>query len=613
MQPVKWSASFDPADTRAGEVGMVVLKAEIQDGWHIYSLKDVAEATPTSFTLPAGILEKAGDPQSDKPIVKYDNNFMANTAIHEGTAMFRVPVRIKAGTAGAQAAKVSVTYQGCDKSRCLRPETEELPLSLTVAPGEPRPDRTKSAPAATTTQPTSGDGQTDAFAARVQKTKDQGLLPYLWFAFSFGLLALVTPCVFPMIPITVSYFTKGKKDGGKADVKGALAYCLGIMGTFTALGLVMTALFGATGINKLAANPWVNLGLAILFLVLAANLMGIFEIRPPSWLVNKTSEKSRTSSGLVGPILMGLTFSLTSFTCTVPFVGSILATASRGEYVYPTLGMLAFSAAFALPFFLLAIFPSLLARLPKSGSWLNTVKVFMGFLEIAAALKFISNVDLVWQAGVITRSVFLALWTCIAVLGCLYLLGAIRLPHEDPGIKVGLLRRLFALGSLAAAGVCLAALQGKPLGQFSAFLPPDPYPGSKNVKGELYQWSDNYEAALETAKQSGKNLFIDFTGVTCTNCRYMEINVFPLPSVNERFKKFVLVRLYTDRGTKEDLHNQTLEDQLAKTNSLPAYVIVSPQGKVLKVHQQQIGMNDEAQFLAALDSVLKRETLQALR
>ncbi len=609
LQPIHWTATFEPADTRAGEVGTIVVHAEIDKGWHVYALKDTADATPTSFTLPAGPFEAAGDASSDNPIVKFDSNFQANTASFEEKADFRVPVRIKAGTSGSVNAKIGVRYQGCDATRCMRPTTEEVAVTVTVAPGAARPDRTKAAAITSgrssatpppSQTPTQAAG-TDEFAQKVKAAQEGGPFAFFWFAFTYGLAALLTPCVFPMIPITVSYFTKERKDGGKTNYKGASAYCLGIIGTFTGLGLVMTALFGATGISKLATNPWVNLALALLFLVLAANLMGLFEIRLPSGMVNKIGAKSRSGGGLLGPILMGLTFSLTSFTCTVPFVGTILAAAAKeGNYLNPTIGMLAFSLAFALPFFLLAMFPQLLAKLPKSGGWLATVKVFMGFLEVAAALKFLSNADLVWQAGWLTRSVFLALWAAIGILGGLYLLGAIRLPHDDPETKIGWPRRGFGLATLGAAVLCLAGIQGRPLGKFSAFLPPEPYPG-QSTKGELYAWGDSYDAALATAKQTHRNVFIDFTGVSCTNCRYMEDNIFPLPSVHERFDQFVLVRLYTDRPTKSDEANAVLQDKIAKVSTLPCYVMISPEGKVLKVHQQQPGLNDEEQFVGALD------------
>lgn len=595
-----WSASLDPADTRAGEVGCVVMHVKVDAGWHVYALRNTAQATPTSFAIPAGSLTAAGDPQQQTPETKFDSNFKVDTSFFEGEADFRLPVRIKAGTSGSQSGKVTVTYQTCSSTQCSIPATEDISVSFSVAPGAARTDRTQPIASVAPPSPAPTGAPADEFTAKIKQAKDQGLLSFLWLAFTLGLTALLTPCVFPMIPITVSYFTKGRQEGGKTNYGGATAYCLGLMGTFTGLGLVMTALFGATGISQLATNAWVNLALAVLFIVLAASLMGVFELRLPSGMVNKFGNKSR-QGGWVGPVFMGLTFSLTSFTCTVPFVGTILATAAKEGYFYPAMGMLAFSLAFALPFFLLALFPQFLAKLPKSGGWLSTVKVFMGFLEIAAALKFLSNADLVWQAGLITRAVFLSIWATIAIIGACYLLGALKLPHDMGESKIGWLRRAFGVATLGAAVFCLMGLQGRPLGQVSAFLPPDPYPGSKSQGNDLYKWADSYEAAVTQAAAEHKNIFIDFTGVTCTNCRYMEENVFPLPSVRQRFEKLVLAKLFTDRPIPGDRANVALEGKLAQDNTLPCYVIVTPEGRVLKVQQ---GIAEEKEFNAVLDTGL---------
>ncbi len=618
-KPVHWTVTFEPADVRAGEVGYVVFNATLEKGWHLYALKNTADATPTSFKVGTGPWVAAGSPSQGKPIVKYDENFMANTAIFEETATFRVPVKLKADAKDAQKGSIDVKFQACNAVTCMRPATESYAVEFKVTPGAARPDHLKAAavvddpvtpeatPKASPARPGADvAGNTDEFAKKYKDAVDGGLFGFFVFAFTTGLFALVTPCVFPMIPITVSFFTKGKgAENGKTSYKGAVAYCLGIIGTFTGLGLAMTAIFGATGINRLAANPYVNLGLAALFIVLALSLFGLFEIGLPPALVNKLGTKSRSTGGIGGPLLMGLTFSLTTFTCTVPFVGTLLAGAAKGSYLYPTVGMLGFSLAFALPFFLLALFPQFLAKLPKSGSWLATVKAFMGFLEIAAALKFLSNADLMWQLGILTREVFLALWTTIAVISALYLLGGVKLGHEEGGGKIGWLRRLVGVAMLYAAVVCLQGIQGKPLGDFSAFLPPNPYPG-QDLKGVgPFSWESDYDAALAKAKAEGKNVFIDFTGVSCTNCRYMEDNIFPLPKIADRMKQFVLVKLYTDRETPSDQKNAKLQDELGKVSTLPLYVMVGSDGKVIKIHQQQPPISNAEQFESALDAGLK--------
>lgn len=409
---------------------------------------------------------------------------------------------------------------------------------------------------------------------QIKQAKSQGLLSFMWLAFGAGLLALLTPCVFPMIPITVSFFAKKQGDSGTKNTKGAVAYSLGIVSSFTLLGVLVTVLFGASGLQKLATNPWVNVFLAALFIFLALNLFGLYELQMPQSIVGRFS-KGAKKEGVLGPVLMGVTFSLTTFTCTVPFVGTLLLAATQGDYLYPVLGMLSFSLAFALPFFFLAMFPQLLSRLPKSGAWLATVKAFMGFLELAAALKFISNVDLVNQWGLLTRPAFISIWSTLMFLGGLYLFGWIVLGHAEERPAIGWIRRAFGAASFAAAVYLLAGLQGANLGTLGSFLPPEPYPGRKQTgalaQGEL-SWHENIEAAKKESAEAGKPIFIDFTGVTCTNCRQMEQQVFPHPDVVAALNKFARAKLYTDRP--QDLANADLQQKLTQSSALPIYVIL---------------------------------------
>lgn len=424
-----------------------------------------------------------------------------------------------------------------------------------------------------------------------------------------GLLALLTPCVFPMVPITVSFFAK-KGEGGKSNVGGALAYCLGIMGTFTGLGLLMTAIFGATGIQQLANNPYVNLGLAILFIVLALNLFGVFEIRMPTSLTSKAASGSK-AAGFVGPILMGFTFTLTTFTCTVPLVGTLLVTATTGSWLYPAIGMLAFSLAFALPFFMLALFPQWLSKMPKSGAWMASVKVFLGFIEILAAVKFLSNVDLFYDWGFLTREVFLAVWAAIMAIAALWLFGWLKLPNESP-YKVGWFRRFIGVASAACAIWFFGGVSGNSLGELNGFLPPDPYPGRKSTKEFAVPWLHNYEEALATAKAQGKPVFINFTGANCTNCRWMEANMFPDPDVHKVLaEQFVNVELWTDRLNPEDKANQKIQLELTNQVTLPVYAVVSPEGKILKLFPGST--RDKGQFLVFLNSASDAYTALAVR
>ncbi len=500
---VKWTARLEPTDVRAGESAEVVLSAEIEKNWHFYSLT-TPEGGPkrTKIELAAGSkLSANGKPIQPEPIKKHEELFGVDVEQYEGSVAFKLPVKLAQYASGPQTATVTVKYQVCDPSLCAD-ESADLPVSFAVAAGAARPDRIAARAA---------DGSTNDTAGKIEGAKQSGILTFVWLCMIAGIASIFTPCVFPMVPITVSFFSKQKSGSNK--YAGPIAYCLGIIGTFTALGVAVTVIFGAAGINKLAANPWVNMGLAVVFIVLAASLFGAFEIVLPSWLVNR-AHQGTTRGGLVGPVLMGLTFTLTSFTCTVPVAGTLLASAAQGSLLYPIVGMLAYSTAFAAPFFFLALFPEYLARLPKSGSWLVSVKAVMGFLELAAALKFISNVDLVWSLAFITRPVFLAIWAAIGAVCGLYLLGWLRLPHDDGMLKVGWPRRVIGVLSAAAGLYCLAAINGAPLGQLEAFPPPDPYPGRRQADNRPTKWLANYDEALAKAKATNKAMFINFTGAT---------------------------------------------------------------------------------------------------
>ena len=406
------------------------------------------------------------------------------------------------------------------------------------------------------------------------------MLGYLIASFGYGLAALLTPCVFPMIPVTVSYFIKRKEGSALA---GAATYALGIVATFAIIGIATAAVFGATGLSNFAANPYINLFLGVLFVVLALNLFGLFEIGLPASLTTKMS-KASSRGGFAGPLLMGSTFSLTSFTCTMPFVASTLASAAKGSFIYPAIGMAAYGFAFSLPFFLLALFPTAMAKMPRSGDWLNSVKPVLGFIELAAAVKFLSNADLGWGAGMITKPIFLGLWAIIAAMLGGYLLG---LPEKLR--EVGWTRRVMGVASFWLCGFLLTGLNDKSLGELNAYVPPSPYPYigkqapssavAANERGPVL--AADYEEALAFAKKTGRPVFIDFTGVNCTNCRWMEKNIFPKDEVQKQFDGFVKVQLYTDRPTDSDRSNQNLQTKLVGDNSLPTYVILTPEGKVI--------------------------------
>ena len=428
--------------------------------------------------------------------------------------------------------------------------------------------------------------------------KSRGLFGFVWFAVIQGLLALLTPCVFPMIPITVSFFTKRDQQSGGAAVGQAGFFSLGIIFTYTAIGLALAGLAGPTGLTKLASSPWMNLFLTALFVVFALNLFGMFEIKVPTGLVSKLDAQAQAGrmGTMFATLLMGVTFTLTSFTCTTAFVGTVLIYATQGQWFWAVLGMLAFATAFALPFFLFALFPRLLQSLPKSGGWLNSVKVVMGFLELAAAFKFLSNVDLVWGWETVSRNLVLAAWIAIALVAAIYLLGKIQLPHDSPVERLGVPRMLFATSFFGVAFYMLTGLFGAPLGELEAWLPPKganerlaimSLSGDANKNPEN-AWIENYEAALLKARAENKPVFLDFTGVTCTNCRWMEENMFPKPEVKKELGRFVLAKLYTDRETPDEVRaadekNAERQSTQFKSAALPLYAIISPDEKTLAI------------------------------
>jgi len=412
---------------------------------------------------------------------------------------------------------------------------------------------------------------------------------YLWLAATAGAVSLLTPCVFPMIPITVSYFTNHATSG----IRSALIFAGAIIGSFTALGVLLALAFGATGVQRFAANPYVNLLLAALFVAFALNLFGVYQIAVPSRALTALDGAARNQesqgSPVAGAMLMGLTFALTSFTCTAPFIGTVLVTAATGAWHQPALGMLAYSTVFALPFFVLALIPQWASRLPRAGRWLVSVKVVMGFLELAAALKFISNADLVWHWNIFTRDVVLALWVALAGLMAAYFVAS------GPGTVARLAGAAASLG----VGIWLATgLVGRSLGELESFLPPPASQRDSYVMNLNWHLND-LPGALALAKQQTKPVFIDFTGYTCTNCRWMEANVFARSDVKAELNQFALARLFTDGDGPVYETQQAYQERTFNTVALPLYAVLSPDGHTIATLP---GLTrDPAVFLAFLE------------
>ena len=564
------------------------------------------------------------------PVIAYDSNFdQVTKAIHKPFDLYATIKVLRNATAPVPFF-LHVLYQTCDETQCLPPAMFNVPMDvigqkpllLKIAYGNPdsvgnalasadtfgnaalHKDSTmalgQSSGGAPSQPPSGGPPAAPTASAGVTAIADNSLWQFILAAAGFGLLALLTPCVFPMVPITVSFFTKRNAGSKKEAAKDAFLYAGGIVVTFIVLGFLLSLIAGPAGINEFAANPWANLIIAAIFIAFALNLFGLFEIGVPSSVLSKlnmTAQKSKNR--MFSVILMGFVFSLTSFTCTVPFVGTLMVAFSRGAWFVPLIGMLVFASIFAAPFFLLALFPSAMKSLPRSGTWMNNVKVVMGFLEIAAALKFFSNVDLIWAWHFFSRDLVLAAWIAIAIITTVYLLGRFQLSHDTPVEQIGALRVLMAVAFLAIGIYLYTGLNGRPLGQLDGFLPPadnggsmvetasmisSPSPSASNgtkVSQQAEQWIPSYTTALVEAKKTGKNIFIDFTGYTCTNCRAMEATIFSRQDVKQIFHNFVLARLYTDNGTPLNDSNRDMEENRFNTIALPFYVIVSPDDKPL--------------------------------
>jgi thiol:disulfide interchange protein len=677
---VKWKLLTPSVTARPGETASIRVEASIDPGYHLYSLKTYppdAESSPmpTEITVTGSPSMKLGSGirTSKKPTKHLDPNFEIETEFWDKQVVFTVPVKIaKSAKAGEKLdGSVNFNFMTCNDERCIPSTDKAFTFSVEIAkdsstaadttaardtvaavtadtasapsdssfaadaPVTPA-DSTLAASAPSGTNTADDDEELTGSNEQIAAAQAQGLGSYIGLAALMGALALLTPCVFPMIPITISFFTKRTQSTRRRSLRDAGLYSLGIILSFTMIGFLFALLLGASGIQDFATNPIVNIAIATVFMILALNLFGMFEIQLPTSVLNRLNRKAQSDGdSITGVLLMGVVFSLTSFTCTVPFVGGLMVSATTtGNWLWPLLGMATFATVFAAPFFLLALFPAVMKSLPRSGGWLNSVKVVMGFLELAAAIKFLSNADLVWAWGLLTREFFLSIWIAIAVLITIYLLGRFTLPHDSPVDKVGPIRVLFAVGSLAVAFWLIIGVFGGSLGELEAMVPPQEYPGKGNTSplasiggggagaarivttggserstSDETWMTDRYSEALALAKQTGKPLFVDFTGFTCTNCRWMEKNMFPKKEISELMSRYILVRLYTDGRDSIHKVNRKMQVDRFRTIALPYYAIISPADSVLGTFD---GMTrKEEKFASFLRSGV--ETTLALR
>jgi thiol:disulfide interchange protein DsbD len=598
--PVKFEIKEIPETVQAGDIFNIVIDVTIEGNWHLYSILNNPDAGPfpTEFSAKSPNFIIADDILETKAIIEFDPNFEAELGWHSTFAQFELPIAIKTSEKGIQTLDIEVFYQVCDDRVCLPPKTKSIIASVNV-------NGISSAPVEGSISNTEVSNADESQDISLNKN---GLFSFIWIALLAGFAALLTPCVFPMIPLTVSYFSKNTEDNKGAGQ--ALLFGLAIVITFTLIGVALAAIFGVSAAQNFASDPFINLFIALVLIAFGLSLLGMYELQLPHQFTNFLNKKSSESSGIVGILFMAMTISAVSFSCTAPFVGAVFAATVGGEWFYPIIGMIGFSAAFASPFVLFALFPKWLESLPKSGAWMNIVKVLLGFIEIAAAIKFLSNVDLVMGWGLISRPFAIAAWISIFFIAGLYVLGIFILKHETKQETVSAGRLLLAIPFFLFCFYLIPGLMGASLGIWDSWLPPK-MQTDVSVVGSIAaissgssfdsingNWTENYEKAIAEAEQENIPVFIDFTGYTCTNCRAMESNVFPLPEVIEQFNKMKLVKLYTDGGADAQ-KNQQFQFSLTGNVALPTYVILDPAEE--KVLAMELGYIDSKKFVSFLE------------
>jgi len=578
---VKWSLTLEPASAAPGSKVLAHLEGAIDAGWHVYSMTTAAAIPTTIKVAPNAAVEMEKVRVFQAPPKKaFDQNFNLETETYEGAARFVIELQLKPdATAGPSEISAEVRYQTCNDRLCIPPVRRTASASLTIDPAARAAAPAIPAGFVKFTGPPKG--RVAATTPGPATTDAQSLGTFLLVAFGFGLAAIFTPCVFPMIPITMSYFLNRQGTRREAIFHAAL-FCLGIVVLFSGLGLLTTAILGPFGIVQLGSNPWVNGFIALVFLAFGVSLLGAFEITIPSSILTRL-DRGAQSGGIAGTMLMGLTFALSSFACVGPFMGTLLAASVADGGARPPLGMVAFATGLALPFFLLALFPSYRKRLPKSGGWLARVKVVMGFIVLAAMLKFLVSVDQVLQWGFLTRERFLAAWIVLFVMAGLYLLGFLRMEGISKDEPVGLGRLLVGMVLLIFSISLVPGMFGGKLGELDAYIPLAGGSSGPSASGEnALIWTKNqYRAALERARSERKLVLVNFTGYACTNCHWMKANMFTRPEIAGALRNFVLVELYTDGTDDASRVNQELQQAKFATIAIPYYAILDPDGNVV--------------------------------
>lgn len=626
QEPVKFKTELKTiSDTEA----QIVFTGNIDAGWHVYST-DLPSGGPISATFNVEKIQGAElmgklTPQG-KEIENFDKVFEMKLRYFENTATFVQKFKI---TDASYQIEGYLEYGACNDENCLPPT--EVPFSFsgkgnaataTVATSETKAETVNQPAAENSVAETTAIDSTATVALSDNETSVQDYWTpvikelnsygettsqqdrswiYIFFAgFIGGLLALFTPCVWPIIPMTVSFFLKRSKDK-KKGIRDAWTYGASIVVIYVALGLAITLIFGASALNALSTNAVFNILFCLMLIIFAASFFGAFELTLPSKWSNAVDSKAEQTSGLLSIFLMAFTLSLVSFSCTGPIIGFLLVEVSTtGSVIAPAIGMLGFAIALALPFTLFAMFPSWLKSMPKSGGWMNVIKVTLGFLELAFALKFLSVADLAYGWRILDRETFLALWIVIFGLLGFYLLGKIKFPHDDDDNTTSVPRFFMALISLAFAVYMVPGLWGAPLKAVSAFAPPMTTQDFNLYNNEVHAKFDDYDAGMEYAKRNGKPVMLDFTGYGCVNCRKMEAAVWTDPKVSKLMTDdYVLITLYVDNKEPLPEHIRVMENGKERTlrtvgdkwsylqrskfgaNAQPFYVLIDNEGKPL--------------------------------
>ena len=579
---------------RAGEVAEIVINMTMDDQWHIYSIyKSRVELgpLPTEISVGGRAVGTVAPVIEPEPIYAFDPGFETDTYYHQGNTQFTVPIKLKRSLQpGTYKIAVDVFYMVCNVRLCYPPVVKTDTVLVEIESGSPRPGKLSFAVAALSSN---DDNSSD---------NSSTLLGIFLLALSGAIISWVMPCVYPMIPIIISFFGKMAEEKHVGRNTIATFYGLGISGTFVLIGILVGFLsWGVSAVALqsryanigyfIATNSWINLGLGILFIFFALWMFGIINVNIAGRLLNKTDQAGQSAkSAYVGSFLLGVTFAITSFSCTVPVVGTLLVVAAAGTaggLLTSLYGMVIYGVVFAAPFVALSMFPKALDKLPRSGAWMETIKIVFGFIEIAAAVKFLWVPDLEWKLGLLPRNVVLALFIIIGILQIGYLLGFFTIGSAEKikpfqigkGRMIGIVLTglvLFPIGmSLASPPTYHYAKIPRVMDEFIEAMVPPP-PSEDEIAKKEGWFVDQYEEALAKAKLEGKPLFIDFTGVYCANCRVMERRVFPTASVKEEFDKMVLVRLYVDKKDSLSRAYAQLQFERYQQATQPYYVVLDP-------------------------------------